>query len=302
MAEQQPRDHHYVAQGYMRGFCEQANRLFTYDKVAGRIRISSPKGIAYTRDFYTVDTIDENDSDEIEQALGTIESVAIPIIRKAAVGQVLSNSEIADLAIYMAIQYGRTPHARQQMDRVAEVVYTNKAKAIIAEAINNSDKYNELVENWKQEYPNMKPPTRDRLVKWVLEKGPVYLINVDNGTFVKLFMERAYVIAEGLLKRRWQIWHAPKGASFITSDNPIGLYTSRQLKGNEVLAILMREGIRYFPLNSSSCLVVTDEPYASKFDHRTVSKLQVRKINKLIYDQATKYVISGSKPLLESLS
>lgn len=301
MSDQQSRDHHYVAQGYTRGFCESKNKLYVFDKVANRIRPTTPKGIAYTRDFYTVDTIDEKDSDEIEQALGQVETVAIPIIRKISLGQPLNKSEIADLAIYMAIQNGRTPHSRKQMDNVAEVIFTNEAKTIMAEAINNPEKYNELVQKWKQEQPDKDPPTRDMLIKWVLKKGPAYLINIDNGTFVKMFLERAQIVADGLLKRRWQLLKAPPTTNFITSDNPIGLFTRRTLRENEILAILMREGNSYFPLDRHSCLVITDEPFTYKFDYKITTRVQVRKINKIIYDQATKYVISGSEYLLKSL-
>jgi hypothetical protein len=299
---QQSRNHHYLAQGYMRGFCEQRNVLFVHVKTTRRIRPTSPRGVAYSKDFYTVDTVDEKDSDEIEQTLSKVESVAIPIIHKLSAQNELSNPERADLAIYIALQYGRTPHSREQTDKVATTIVTNEVKTVIAEAINDPVKYEKLISHFKEEQPDKEPPSRDKLIEWVVKKGPMAIISTDNGTFVKLFFERANVISEGLLERKWQVLHSPNNSCFITSDNPIGLLIDRQLKKYETLAILLRGVTRYFPLDRKTCLVILEEPATKEIAHRPITASEVRKINKLLFQQAKKYVISGNNRLLESLS
>ena len=304
MSVQKARNHHYVAQGYMRGFCEAKNTLYTYNKETQSIRTTSPRGVAYTPNFYIIDTVDEKDSDEAEKALGQIESVAIPIINKVAYRKSLTRSERADLAIYISVQYGRTPHSRSQSDQVASVIYTNKAKEVIAEMLNDPEgkKYLELIDYFKKERPDIEPPNRDQLVEVLLQKEPLYTVKVDNGTFVNSLLDKTEPVGNGLLGRKWVVYQAPNGSSFITSDNPIGLYVDRELEKHRVLAILLEGVERYFPLNNKCCLVILDEEYEEDINYQPISKAEVRRLNKILFDQAEKYVISGNKTLLQSFT
>lgn len=139
-----PREHHYVPQGYLRGFTETKNVLFATNKTFNRIRKTSPKGVGYIKDFYTVDTIDEKDSVEVEENLGKIESKCIPLLDKLITANDLPNAEWADIAIYIALQYGRTPHMRNLMDKVATISVNNYIKETLADALNDPQNYAEL--------------------------------------------------------------------------------------------------------------------------------------------------------------
>lgn len=302
MSKQKPRDHHYVPQGYLRGFTEAPNTLYVYDKDAKRVRQTSTKGIAYSRDYYTVDTIDERDSSEVEDNLGRIETVVIPILSEIVTEEDLSNSKRADLAIYIAVQYGRTPIAKARMDEIATIVATNEVKSIMAEAVNDDAKYQEMVKRIRSDDPNRYVPSRDTLIEWILKPGPMAKVSMDKGTYVKQFFENAEHIAEGLLHTRWTVLTAPQRSSFITSDNPIGLVVARELKEHEALAIMLPGVTRYFPLDFKHCLVMTDDLKGRAIERRTASKKEVRIINKIITEQAYKYVISGNKRLLDRLT
>jgi hypothetical protein len=302
MSKQKPRDHHYVPRGYLRGFTEVPNRLHIYDKDAKRIRQASTKGIAYSRDYYTVDTVDEKDSSEVEENLGRIESVVIPILSEIVTEKDLSNPKRADLAIYIAVQYGRTPVAKARMNEVATIVATNVTKSIMAEAVNDEAKYQEMVGRIRSDDPDRYVPSRETLIEWILKPGPMAEVSMDNGTYVKQFFENAEDIAEGLLRTQWAAITAPRGSSFITSDNPIGLTINRELKEHEVLAIMLPDVTRFFPLDSKHCLVMTDDLKGREIERRPASNSEVRMINKVIAEQAYKYVISGNERLLKSLT
>lgn len=301
MNKQKPRDHHYVPQGYLRGFTEDPNVLYVYDKKAKRIRRTSTKGIAYSRDYYTVDTVDEKNSSEVEENLGRIESVVIPILSEVTEDKDLSNPKRADLAIYIAVQYGRTPVAKARMDEVATIVATNETKTIMAEAVNDESKYQEMVERIKADDPDRYVPSRQTLIEWILKPGPMAKVSMDRGTYVKQFFENAWHISEGLLRTKWTVIAAAKGSSFITSDNPVGLSVERKLEQHEALAIMLPGVTRYFPLDSKHCLIMTDDIVDRKIERRLASKSEARAINKIIADQAYKYVISGNEQLLGSL-
>lgn len=301
MPSQKPRDHHYVPQGYLRGFTETTNLLYVYNKETKGVRQTSTKGIAYSRDYYTVDTLDEKDSSEVEDNLGRIETVVIPILSEIIAEEDLSNPKRADLAIYIAVQYGRTPVAKARMDEVATILATNETKTMMAEAVNDEAKYQEMVQRIQSDDPDRYVPSRETLIEWILKPGPMAKVSMDRGTYVKQFFENAEHIAEGLLRTKWTVITAPRDSSFITSDNPIGLTVDRKLQEHEALAIMLPGVTRYFPLDSKHCLVITDDLTGRDIERRTASKSEVRIINKVIFEQAYKYAISGNEYLLNSL-
>lgn len=297
MSKQKPRNHHYVPQGYLRGFTESSNTLYAYNKEVKRIRQTSTKAIAYSRDFYTVD---EKDSSEVEENLGRIETVVIPVLSKIVTDDDLSNANRADLAIYIAVQYGRTPAAKARMDEVVTILTTNETKTIMAEAANDEAKYQEMVERIKSDDPGRYVPSRETLIEWVLKPGPMAKVSMDKGAYVKQFFENAEYTSEGLLRTKWIVVTAPRGSSFITSDNPIGLTVDRKLQEHEALAIMLAGVTRYFPLDSKHCLVMTDNLTGREIERRMANKSEVRMVNKVIFEQAYKYAISGNVRLLRS--
>lgn len=302
MIGNKPSKHHYVPQGYLRSFTETENVLFVANKEFDTIRQTSPKGVGYIKDFYTVDTIDEKDSAEVEESFGKVETKCIPLLEKLMGAKDLPNAEWADIAIYIALQYGRTPHMRDKMDSTALISVNNYIKETLAEALSDPIKYAEFERDFLKEHPD-KPQavTRDMLNKMVLGPSIISEFHLDNGTYVQSVFRIAWEIADSLLKKHWTILHAPNKSSFITSDNPMTLSIDRELLPHETLAVLLPGVVRHFPINSKACLVITDETIERGISHRSVSKSEVRKINKLLYNKALKYVISGNQRLLTSL-
>ena len=290
-----------MPQAYMRGFCETPNTLFVKDINSGRVRRSSTRGIGYLENFYTVDTVDEKDSPEVEEALSKIENICIPLLSKLSQGIELSNSEFADIAIYIAVQYGRTPHAKARMDKVATIIATNEMKQRMADTVNDPKLFDEMIEELKKANPSAELPTREKIIEWVLKPDPLLKVKIDSGTHVKHFFDQAEVIGSGLLKHKWVVLHAPASSSFIFSDNPIGLEISRKLEEHEILAILLPGVERIFPLNAKTCLVITPHKFERAIEHRKLTANETRRINKLIHSQTRRYSISGNEALIRSL-
>ena len=297
--QNKPKRHHYVSQGYMKKFIEQPNTLYVYDKETSRIRPTSPRSIAFENDFYTVDTISEKDSSEVEESLGKIESTAIPLISELISSDNLSNPNRADLAIYIAIQYGRTPRSKALMDELATVMTTNGVKQLIADALNDETKYKELSDSITGGPEPHNMPSREKLEEWVLKPGPMGKVSIDKGTYVKSFFENASDIANGLLDSRWTVLIAPKNSTFITSDNPIALSVDRELRIGEMLAILLPGVKRYFPLDRKHCLLMYGAANSKEVYKRKANKAEVNFINNTLLEQSTRYTLSGNINLLE---
>lgn len=297
------RQHHYVPQAYMKLFADSDSKLYALNKRYKTIRETSSKGVAYGHDFYTVDTLDQKDSSEVEEAFAKIENRCVPIIKEFARGKkAFPNADYADLAVYIALQYRRTPTARTKMDDMSKVIATNMLKEELRRAATSQKQYDELIRDFNSKYPDIKklPSIKDIAE---LSKSDIALEEFiwDNGNFVQSVFNTAEETAQGLLSRRWFILEAPSKSQFVTTDNPVIIRMTRPLKSRESPAILLPGTEKYFPLSSRACLAICDGLWGGVTPVR-LTKNRVRAINRLAYLQAGKYVISGSKPLLQSIS
>ncbi len=297
-----PRQHHYVPQAYLRLFSDNDSGLHVYDKVTKSIRLTSAKGVAYSHDFYTVDTVDEKDSAEVEETFSKIENLCIPIIKSLSEGlTVYSNADYADLSIYIALQYWRTPTARAKMDNFSKVMATHELREKLREVSTDRKVYDALLTEFQNEHPDIVLPPMETIGKWANSSLELAEFKWDNGSFVKSVFGMAEEIAKGLLSSRWILLQAPKDTQFITSDNPIVMRLTRRLKTSEIPAILLPGTDKLFPVSSKRCLLIIDGSWKG-IGSIKLTRSSVRSINRLTYLQASKYVLSGSKNLLESIT
>lgn len=296
------RQHHYVPQAYMRLFTDTDGKLYALNKEFKTVRETSTKGVAYSHDFYTVDTIDEKDSSEAEDAFAQIENRCIPIIKQLVAGKdTFTNADYADLAIYIAIQYWRTPTARAKMDNVSKVIATAELRNKLREVSTNQEQYNELLQDFSKSHPDIVLPPMEEIGKIADADIVIEGFAWDNGGFIQSVFRMANEIARGLLSSRWIVLEAPSKSQFVTTDNPVVMRMTRPLKPFESPAILLPGTEKYLPLSSRYCLAITDGKWGGVTRARFTKK-NVRAINRLTYLQAGKYVISGSQPLLRSIS
>jgi hypothetical protein len=294
--------HHYVPQSYMRLFSVADGKLYALNKKFKTVRETSSKGVAYSHDFYTVDTVDEENSSEVEEAFAKTESRCIPIIKQLAGGRpTFSNAEYADLAIYIALQYGRTPTARAKMDKVSKIVATAELKNKLLQVSTDQEQYDDLLRDFKEKRPDVELPSMEKIGELVKADIVLEEFAWDNGGFVQSVFRMAEEIAQGLLSSRWIVLDAPNKSQFVTTDNPVIMRMTRPLRFFESPAILLPGTEKYLPLSNRSCLAITDGEWGG-ITHAKLTKNQVRAINRLSYLQASKYVISGNEVLLKSLT
>jgi hypothetical protein len=298
----QARQHHYVPQAYLRLFSDSEGKLYAMNKEFKTARETSSKGVAYSHDFYTVDTVDEKDSSEVEEAFGQIENRCIPIIKQLLDGKdTLSNADYADMAIYIALQYWRTPTARAKMDNASKIIATTELRNKLKQVSTDPKQYDELSRDFSNNHPDIILPPMEEIGKLAHADIVLEKFAWDNGSFVQSVFRMAEEIADGLLKSRWFVLQAPSKSQFVTTDNPVVMRMTRPLRPLESPAILLPGTEKYLPLSSKYCLAITEGGW-SGIIRAKVTKNNVRAINRLSYLQAGKYVISGSKPLLYSIS
>jgi len=196
--------HHFVPQGYLRGFSTNAeksrNLVWVYDKRSQRKpRKKSIRSIAWAPEYYAQERDDGSiDLDTLENLLGkTIDNEAPETIRNISpqIGGItrLDDEDRATLAFFVGLSMTRVPSFREGIENF----YTKIAQRTL-----------HIV---SPHIPN-KPEGLDLDDVSVTAKQWVSL---------KPMIEAAQNIADGALTKSWQFFVPPKHVSLVTSDNPV---------------------------------------------------------------------------------
>jgi hypothetical protein len=110
----------------------------------------------------------------------------------------------------------------------------------------------------------------------------------------------ANTLARTLVKKSWQVWYAPEGYEFVTSDNPL---ISFRIFQEEQLPLALGEGfakdgvIAAFPLAPTACLIIGPAGSSRTVDERTVAKVNeaiIRLCGRYVYSRTFSKDIQGA--------
>jgi hypothetical protein len=210
--------HHYVPQGYLRGFAlsDESSGAFVwvYDKTPGRVpRKKSVRSIAWAPAYYAQENEDgTEDPATVETNLANTIDNEIPQILRRISPQVGRHVELSEhdrgaLAFFVGLSMTRVPSFRDGINamhtRIAEIGLSHVLEA-------------------------------DGELKAFAEK---YGVTASAKPWVSLgpMVEIAQAIAAAALEKSWQFFVPPTGVPLVTSDNPVvfsgGAVGVRQLIG-----------------------------------------------------------------------
>jgi hypothetical protein len=212
-------NHHYVPQGYLRGFTIEGEKslVWEYDKNTGEISRNpkSVRDICSEYHYYAQKREDGSvDNVSMEDAFHEIEDKAPRIIKNIifpGTGQkvALNDEERVILSFFTAVQLFRVPNFREGIEEMHRKIVEITLSQMIA-----SDKQNGSL-----------PPGVEEL----FERGGIKL---DIERFVSLD-PMVNLAKEGCVKLLEKVWHfaAPAdGMSFVTSDNPVYFQTPEEYR------------------------------------------------------------------------
>lgn len=239
--------HHYVPQGYLRGFATEKGRITAVPLDRSRSPFtSSVKNVAAQTHFHTVDGLDE--PDEFEKVLSGVEGDAIEIIRKFERGEFpLSESDRWKFAFYMALQAVRGPDTRKTMEHL-------RAKMVRFEVGAGGRKN---VGDWikKNLDIDVSPDQEERIWEEAIQpNGPP--ITFSNLAHIQHMVETAEELAPYLVTRPWSLVRFDR-RSLVTSDAPVSLIPSPDNKPWEGVGFMTAWGIT-FPLTRKLGLLMND--------------------------------------------
>ncbi len=299
MTNQKPINHHYVPRFYLKGFVDGDGKLHVFDRYSKRYRYSAPKGVAYSPDYYTVDTIDEKDSPVVEEGYALVENAARPIIAKLQQPSALTEEERENLALFAAMQYQRVPDAEKRIQEATEKGFKAISQRMAEIIASNQQAYESTQQKPKQltgEDSELTPED------WAgLANGEKFKIDVTvpHDCVVRQMLETALYVAPYLYQLDWTVLYAPNSRAFITSDSPFVLTGKPPLPWMGI-GLITPGSRKYFPLSKTTCLVMGDKPKPTLEFGEAASK-QVRYINARVALNSDRFVMASSEPLLRRI-
>lgn len=287
MVAPKPKKHHFVPQFYLREFYDEQKRLHVFDRVAKRYReYSSTKGIAYEVGYYFIETADEQESTQIEEALGVFESKARPVMQKLVARNDIEQEERVALAAYIALQSQRVPHTEKRIREASEKMHLAITKEYARRQLIGKN----IPDKMTATSPFSTPEEIDAYIIKAIDEGRIKVATSKNNV-IKLMMESAAQLEVGFFNNDWIVLHAPKDALFITSDNPVANIGKGWLSENS---------LKLFPINPRAALLIGNSGKPSIY-HKKASREDVRRINDAVAERSDRYIIANSEKLLKSI-
>jgi len=215
----EPRGHHYVPQFYLRSFANARGQLLVERRDRSKSYFTTVKCAAKRHDFYKMET-DGGDSFAVEKALGKVEDLAAPVLKRMIAGSLPSNEDEREaFASFVALQFLRGIDNRAAAENLmmwaGRFVLKNLTPEMVADTIRrtvNREPFPGEVDE-HLEYAE----TEDVVGKH-LKPHPNYTITMSLQA-----MEGCARIAFARTIRLLR-WNEPM---LLTSDTPVALYSSK---------------------------------------------------------------------------
>ncbi len=283
--------HHFIPAFYLRHFANSKAQVRIYPTHCNKPFFSSSvKNAAVEAGFYTIVSDDSSKASVLETELAKIEAAA-----QHAIGHVLSGTppsveDRRDLALFMAIQYSRTPEQRSQ-------------HALMVDAIEKAF-YENMTEEWARERLAQigKEPTPD-MVALVLDisKNPQkYLFRPHPNDFLAVMVRVAVEgLAPLLFGRHWVVGVSP-GPALIAGDHPLVMTRhpagSSHYRGGGLAAAEQL----FFPIDRHHILILNRESVMAQ--RVVLTREEVGSLNRTTAEYSHRYVFQHpDDPVISAL-
>lgn len=281
---------HIIPKFYMERFANLSDRksgqphLWVYEK-GKKPRYTATSVQGYENGYFAFVKPDGTLDESLETRLADLEGECLETLELTATRffDIQSASRRNDLAFYASMLFCR---ARQRRNRSQKTFATLRTQFV--ELARDDDWIAEITAQYIKRHgePITVQVVKDMLVRLAaMMDGTTALRN----NFVEDLIGATEIMKDVVLKKPWQIWNAPRGIEFVTSDNPfisfIPLGSGRLNSGH---GFRKRETIGAFPLAPHVCLAMGAQGPESV----TIEPGLVRNINNTIIELCERYVYS----------
>nr|WP_246722198.1 DUF4238 domain-containing protein [Rhizobium laguerreae] len=254
------RNHHYVPQGYLRGFAHYppANpnraKFLAIDLIRGKSFHTSVRNVAAIRDFNRIEA-DGHDPNALEDAYSGFESMAAAAIRRVEKLGVFDGDDKIMVLNLIALMATRNPRLRKNWSD-----FTNRLYRVVLEtSVATEERYNNLRKRMEATRPHAKPlaqmPHED-FREFV--RSDRYVFETHQNNLIKLELNVFETVLKTLFSRKWVLQIGDDQAGdFVTSDHPVVLSSLRQ--SHPGVGHGLKETMLLFPLTRKCALMGTFE-------------------------------------------
>lgn len=285
-------NHHYVPKFLLKKFAFKAKTCNVFDLNKGQwLDPVHVNNLASKLNFYSIDTVPEDQKQIIENTIQKVEVKAAPICKKIQKGKTLTIEEECNLALFLALMYLRTPKSLNKVELILKTSIQHRIDLHLNNMRRNINDVSKIP-------TELKPLMQEKLyVEKILpnESSKDFQISIKPwGKLQFLFSDVMPEIASMFLKSmQWSFYINKTPISFIITDNPVTIYNpDHQLfpySGHGLYSSLKSE--TYFPISPYMCLCITRGKRNLKY-LEIDSLSRVSEINKRIIENADQLVIS----------
>jgi hypothetical protein len=215
-----PKNHHFVPQMYLRVFADPASKqgeLWRYGP-GFKPQLKAPKGIAWEDYFYDVAGELPPEDNDMEAFYGETETIAALHLEKLRAGNIkLTPQEKSELATFISLMRTRTRSYREQVNTIASKMHVLAAK----EMLETNGAIEDLIEKNIRLGGERLEVEQVRSAMQAVVDGKVIVEQKSKAWTIKQALESSDQLDALIESMNWNLFEAPNGLAFITSDNPV---------------------------------------------------------------------------------
>jgi hypothetical protein len=289
-----PRHHHYVPQGYLRGFATGSGRqaqVYCIDLLERRSFTPKVRNIAGQRDFNRVE-LDGVDPNILEKGFAHFEGDAVAALRRIEQADSFADQDDRALVLNLiALLAGRNPRQRSSIsDFMGQISEKIMRMTLQYEERWRSAMQSAGLDTGETTYEQMKDFVDNK--RYTMKLNQNFVIGLEQETMVD-------TILHSLADRNWHLARSERGY-FITSDHPVCLVNTKD-RGTGVFSgpgFGLRETAVIFPLNKHQIIMGTFEPIP---EYTKVDYSGAARFNTIIISSARRqvYAVDGAFPWMQ---
>ncbi len=284
---------HTIPRAYLERFAtprrNKPGRIWVYEKGKEAVQRST-RSQGYEKGYFEFVHLDGRKDESMEPALGRIEDDCLDALVSARSALCDLSLVNVRLATYMAMLFRRATVSRKANARRWSDIAEPYARLA-----SNQEYVRDIADYWSKHLRH--EFTREDIEKMIRDQST----RLADKTFTKnnFIRDLMMFIAIGkreMLKKFWQVWHAPNGIEFVTSDNPVVTFVRA---GAQQEVWVPGFGFGYngvvvgFPLAPDACLVMFGKPQPT--DRKNVDPSTVIRMNGVVISCCDRFVYSRAR-------
>ena len=291
------RRHHYLPQMYLRGFADEADFVWVFDRHENSYLHQHVIVTAVKKDFYTIVGSDGRKTDAVETLMANmVEGPMKRIIERLNKKNLTWEGEDrAILALFVALLRTRNLAFDKDQNEITEQFQRWWAKATHSSPEAVEESVREYQEKTGQDMTDVSAQEIFEMIR-----DDQYVLHNPRQNNIKMMMSLSLEVAKVLFRLNWEILAAPKEMSFVTCDNPFTVVPPPSFDDSlEGYGIMTPGASTVVPLSRRTAICFYGEGERTR--GAVVYKDFLRHTNLVVAANSERFVIAREEPLLRSL-